>query len=63
MVTTNQIFQAIAAVSEKVNDISARLDEAFNSLHDKDAANISYLAMMTENDLPTEEEKTEEDKQ
>mgnify|MGYP003398638102 CR=1 FL=1 len=56
MTTTEQIFQAIAAVSEKVNDMSGKLDEAFRLLHDENAANISYLAMMTENDLPTMEE-------
>ncbi len=57
MVTTTQILQAIAAVSKRVEEINGRLDSVFTILHNNNVANIDYLAMMTDNDLPSEEEK------
>lgn len=56
MVTTTQIMQAINAVSKRLEEVNGRLDEVFRMLHNDNAANIDYLAMMTDNDLPSEED-------
>ena len=55
MDTTTQIYQAINAISQRVNEVNARLDQVMRVLSETNAANIDYLAMMTEIDIPTEE--------
>lgn len=55
MVTNTQIFQAINAVSKRVEEVNGRLDQVFRMLHDDNAANIDYLAMMTDTDFPSED--------
>ena len=39
-----QIYQAIAAVSEKVNDISRRLDDCYKMITDNNTENIGINA-------------------
>lgn len=61
---TVQILQAINAVSKQVNDLGRRLDDCFNALHETNAGNIDYLAMMSDIDIPSEDgtiEVTEEE--
>lgn len=58
MVTNTQIFQAINAVSKRVEEVNGRLDQVFRMLHDDNVANIDYLAMMTDTDLPSEDSDT-----
>ena len=41
---TTQIYQAIAAVSEKVNDISRRLDDCYKMITDNNTENIGINA-------------------
>lgn len=52
MVTIEQIYQSIAETHERINEVNKRLDDAFRLMHDENAANIDYLAMMTETSLP-----------
>ena len=56
--TTTQILQTINALSQRVEEINKKLDDVFRALHSDNAANIDYLAMMTDNDLPSEDTKT-----
>lgn len=53
-----QIMQAINAVSQKVNDLGRRLDDYINSQTGQNAANIDFIAMMTDVDIPESDDKT-----
>ena len=55
MEETTRIYQAIAAVSRRVNDLAERLDMYINMLYERNASNIDYLSMMSDIDLTLEE--------
>ena len=54
-----RIYQAIGAVSQKVNDLSATLNQYIDALNKTTQANIDYVAMMTDVELPTAQEQEE----
>ena len=54
---TTQIYQAINAVSEKMNDVSKRLDNLINMLNNQRASDIDYIAMEMDIDLDQNDEK------
>lgn len=54
--TQTQMLQSINAISLKLNDVTAKLNEVIKMLHDENAANIDYVAMMTNVDLSSEDE-------
>ena len=54
-----QIYQAINAVSQRVNDLSKRLEDYVKLNHGNNVANIDYLAMMSDIELPSDEDKRE----
>lgn len=53
--TDLEILQAIAAVSQKVNDLAERIDTGLRCAHEDNAANIDYIAMMSDVELPEKE--------
>jgi len=53
---TTKIYQAISAVSEKVNDISYRLDQLIQIVNLQKQSDIDYIAMETGVDLDQENE-------
>jgi hypothetical protein len=53
--TDKQILQTINAVSKRVNEMGLRLDRMAHILYDKNASNIDYLSLMTDNELPIED--------
>jgi len=59
MDTTTQIYQAINAISQRVNEVNARLDQVMRVLSETNAANIDYIAMMSDINIPSEKEDIE----
>ena len=51
-----QIYQAISAVSERVNDLNKRLDDYIQALNQNNRADIDYVAMMTDVEIPDKKE-------
>ena len=51
------IAMAINDVNKRLNEISQQLDLYFNQKHKENKANIDYLSMMVDIDIPTEEEE------
>lgn len=51
-----QIYQAISAVSERVNDLNKRLDNYIQALNQNNRADIDYIAMMTDVEIPDKKE-------
>ena len=51
-----QIYQAISAVSERVNDLNKRLDDYIQALNQNNQADIDYVAMMTDVEIPDKKE-------
>lgn len=54
-------MKAIAATNKSLNEVARKLDSFFGALHEKNAADIGYIAMMTDVDLDDEEEEGETD--
>lgn len=48
---------AINNVNKRLNEISQQLDLYFNQKHEENKANIDYLSMMVDIDIPTEEKE------
>jgi len=57
MNNTTQIYQAIGAVSEKVNDLSARLDSFIRAWNEAQQSDIDYIAMETGVDLDIDDDQ------
>ena len=51
------VAMAINDVNKRLNEISQQLDLYFNQKHEENKANIDYLSMMVDIDIPTEEEE------
>lgn len=51
-----QIYQAISAVSERVNDLNKRLDDYIQALNQNNRADIDYVAMMADVEIPDKKE-------
>lgn len=47
---------AINNVNKRLNEISQQLDAYFNQKHEENKANIDYLSMMANIDIPIEDE-------
>ena len=52
-------MKAIADTNKRMNEVERKLDSFFGALHKKDAADIEYLAMMTDVELDEEVEPNE----
>lgn len=48
---------AINNVNKRLNEISQQLDVYFNQKHEENKANIDYLSMMANIDIPIEDEE------
>ena len=51
-----QLYQAINSLSQRLNDINKKLDNLINIVHNQSTSSIDYLSMMTDIDIPSEEE-------
>lgn len=51
------VAMAINDVNKRLNEISQQLDLYFNQKHEENKANIDYLSMMVDIDIPTEEKE------
>lgn len=49
-------MKAIADTNKRMNEVERKLDNFFSMLHEKDAADIGYIAMMTDVELDDEED-------
>lgn len=57
MNNTTQIYQAIGAVSAKVNDLSARLDSFIHAWNERQQSDIDYIAMEMDIDLDIDDDQ------
>lgn len=57
---TLEQLKALKSVSDKVNEVNAKLNFLIATLDEKRSGDIEYLAMMTDVDLDPEEEVEEE---
>ena len=51
MTTDEKYMKAIADCNKRINEVERKLDAYFNALHEKNAADIAYVAMMTDVDI------------
>lgn len=49
-------MKAIADTNKRMNEVERKLDSFFGALHEKNAADIGYVAMMTDVELDDEED-------
>lgn len=49
-------MKAIADTNKRINEVERKLDSFFGALHEKNAADIGYVAMMLDVELDDEED-------
>ena len=54
-------MKAIADTNKRMNEVERKLDSFFGALHEKNAADIGYVAIMTDVELDEDEEEVSED--
>lgn len=54
MTPDEKYMKAIADTNKRINAVEQKLDAFFAALHEKNAADIEYLAMMTDVELDEE---------
>ena len=59
MTRDEKYMKAIADCNKHTNEVERKLDSFFASLHEKNAADIGYIAMMADVDLEEEDETDE----
>lgn len=55
---TREIAREIGRLSEKINEMGRRIDALYSQLHQDNGANIDYIAMISDIDLPSNDDKT-----
>ena len=55
-----QAFQAINQLSNRLNDLTKIIEQYINTAHNDSVANIDYLALMTDVELPSNKDIEEE---
>lgn len=61
MARDEKYMKAIADTNKHINAVEQKLDAFFAALYEKNAADIEYLAMMTDVKLDDEEEVSEDE--
>ena len=56
-----QIIKNMNILSQRMLALEKRINQLYMSLHEDNAANIDYIAMMTEVDIPSKEDDEEEE--
>lgn len=56
MTPDEKYMKAIADTNKRMNAVERKLDNFFSMLHEKNAADIGYIAMMTDVELDDEED-------
>ena len=51
------LYEELADVKNQVNELTQKMDAFFNAKHEDNKANIDYIAMMTDVDIPTEDKE------
>ena len=59
MTRDEKYMKAIADCNKHTNEVERKLDAFFAALHEKNAADIEYLAMMTDVEIDEEDEPNE----
>lgn len=57
--TSSETMKEIKIVKDRINAVERKLDNYFNELHEGNAANIDYIAMMADVELPEKEEEVD----
>lgn len=60
MTLDEKYMKAIADNNKRLNAVEQRLDIYFSTLHEKNAADIAYIAMMADVEMEEDEEEEEE---
>lgn len=55
MTPDEKYMKAIADTNKRLNAMEQKLDAFFSTLHEKNAADIAYIAMMSDVDIEDEE--------
>jgi uncharacterized protein YdaU (DUF1376 family) len=55
MTPDEKYMKAIADTNKRLNAVEQKLDAFFSALHEKNAADIAYIAMMSDVDIEDEE--------
>lgn len=56
---TEDVMRELKVIKDRINEVERKLDNYFGNLHEDNAANIDYIAMMEDIDLPSEEMEVE----
>lgn len=56
MTSDEKYMKAIADNNKRLNSVGQKLDAFFSTLHEKNAADIAYIAMMSDVELDDEED-------
>lgn len=59
MTRDEKYMKAIADTNKRINVVEQKLDQLFSMLHEKNAADIGYLAMMIDVNLDEDEDEEE----
>lgn len=54
MTPDEKYMKAIADCNKRLNEVERKLDAFFGALHEKNASDIAYVAMMTDVDIEDE---------
>lgn len=60
MTPDEKYMKAIADNNKRLNSVEQKLDAFFSMLHEKNAADIAYIAMMSDVDIEDEEAEPNE---
>lgn len=55
MTPDEKYMKAIADTNKRLNSVEQKLDAFFSALHEKNTADIAYIAMMSDVDIEDEE--------
>lgn len=61
MTKDEKYMKEIANCNKRIYEMQKRLDDFFSELHEKNAADIGYIAMMADIELDDEEEVAEDE--
>lgn len=55
-----KVLREFKILRDQINEMNRKMDAYFNDKHTTNEANIEYVAMMTDVDLPEEEREVDE---
>lgn len=53
--TDQQIYKELAVIKDRLNDVEKRISNYFDDKHEQNKADIDYVAIMTDVDIPSKE--------